>query len=333
MNLCLVLGAALVFLSGCSAGEDPASGAAEQGGSARTEAAWRAGRESPGLDPRPALDRIAETERAGGFAGGMGLAESRIREDAGDHAGAVIAAYKELAWAYGFALVREEELFRGLGNVLALEGEAREEKAAAGALIAFLQGRWDEAEAVLLPLYDRGEDPDSFIRWMLLVCGMEKARSAGEAGELRALRGAYASIRARYENFPEYWYRGARLSAGETALSYAEHCIALAPEGPFSGACRIILAESLGLGAGDGGALKCRNEIEDILIRSVSAGEPGLLAPLFPLIALPDNVYTVYAVGAMRALAARPLFRDYFSKVAEQSSGRLAERLGYICRG
>jgi hypothetical protein len=133
-----------------------------------------------------ALEEIAELERSGGFVRGMGLAESELREKAGDYAGAVAAAYKELAFAYG---------------------------------------------------------------------------------------------------------------------------------------------------GGDGSCLKSKFEIEAIISRSLNAGNPEMLAPLMPLISLPDNPYTFYAVGALRALAAVPQHRDYFSGIASGSCGRLAERLAYICRG
>ena len=48
-----------------------------------------------------ALEEIAELERSGGFVPGLGLAESNLRESSGDYAGAVLAVYKELSWAYG----------------------------------------------------------------------------------------------------------------------------------------------------------------------------------------------------------------------------------------
>ena len=43
------------------------------------------------------LDEIAELERAGVYKRGMGFAESSLRERSGDYAGAVLAAFKELA--------------------------------------------------------------------------------------------------------------------------------------------------------------------------------------------------------------------------------------------
>jgi hypothetical protein len=117
------------------------------------------------------------------------------------------------------------------------------------------------------------------------------------------------------------------------AAEYAERCISLAPAGPFAKECRNILAASAGLDPRDGASLKSLAEIEGLLSRAVSGEDPALLSDLLPLISLPDNSYTVYAVGALRALADAPLFRDYLEALAEKSSGRLAERLRYICRG
>jgi hypothetical protein len=47
------------------------------------------------------LDDFAQLERSGTWLQGMGFTESGIRENAGDYAGAVTAAYKELSWMYG----------------------------------------------------------------------------------------------------------------------------------------------------------------------------------------------------------------------------------------
>jgi hypothetical protein len=143
----------------------------------------------------------------------------------------------------------------------------------------------------------------------------------------------YGAIRARYAKFPEYWYRGARAFQGLPAAEYAEQCINLAPSGAFAGECRIILAAAAGLQPEHSVSLRSKSEIEESVSLSLNRGNPEALAALMPLLSLPENPYTVYAVGALRALAALPKFRDYFSGLAETSSGRLAERLAYICRG
>jgi hypothetical protein len=117
------------------------------------------------------------------------------------------------------------------------------------------------------------------------------------------------------------------------AADYAERCINSAPQGPFAGDCRNILAGYTGLKSEDGSSLKTKAEIETIISGSINTGNPELLDLLIPLISLPDNPYTVYAVGALRTLTSVPKYRDYFSKQAVTSNGRLAERLSYICRG
>jgi hypothetical protein len=280
-----------------------------------------------------ALEEMAELERSGGFVRGMGLAESGLRESAGDYAGAVAAAYKELAWAYGGGFIQRNMLEEGLGNVLALRENGGDEDAmriaahTAEGILAFMRGQWDEAAGILRPLFDEREEPDGFSRWMILACTLEKDRGDKQAGA------AYRAMRSRYAQFPEYWYRGARAFAGVIGADYAERCIGLAPDGPFAGECRNILAVFAGLENGDGSLLRSKLEIEDIISRALSLGNPEILAPLMPLISLPDNPYTVYAVGALRALAAVPQYRDYFNGMASGSGGRLAERLAYICRG
>jgi hypothetical protein len=306
-----------------------------------------------------ALEELAELERSGNFVPGLGLAESNLREQAGDYAGAVLAVFKELSWAYALGIgggtpgaavttgaVTREAIREGLAKLLEPEtGQRfsetgrRQTEAAVTAILAFFDGRWKEAEEQLRGLY-RGED-DSFSRWMLLVCALE---TAGEAGD-REARSAYGAIRARYAAFPEYWFRAARaFRAGSTgsstggagsgmAADYAERCINLAPSGPYAGECRIILAESMGLGSAEAPAVKTRAEIEAAVSGAVSREDPGLLAELLPLMALPDNPSTLYASGAMRALAREGAFRTWFLREAERSQGRRAERLLYISRG
>jgi len=271
------------------------------------------------------LDELAQLERAGSWFQGMAMTESGIRENAGDFSGAVAAAYKELAWAYGKGLIQKEDLEQGLLNVLAAKSEEAV-TAAANAVLAFVREQWAEAGAGLEPLFDAQEEPDGFGRWMILVCALEKNSEDRRAGE------AYKSIRARYVQFPEYWYRGARVFSGIVAAEYAENCINSSPQGPFADECRNILAVFTGLKNEDGLSIKTKIEIESIISNSLNTGNPQLLDHLFPLISLPDNPYTVYAVGALRALNSVPIYRDYFNAQASVSKGRLAERLSYICR-
>jgi hypothetical protein len=283
------------------------------------------------------MEEIAEIERAGGYYPGLGLAESAMREKAGDYAGAVVAAYKDLSWAYGYGGAGRPEKEEGLRRVAALfaaPGGDREKLAAAAArgVLFFSEEKWAQAEASLKDLLSGDESPDSFLRWMLLVCRLEQHENG-------PMRSAYSSIRARYGLFPEYWYRGARAFAGDKsgrmgniASEYAEHCINLSPGGPFAEDCRRIIAGRLGLETGSG-ALRSKAEIEDIIRQSVALGDPELLEDLFPLIDLPDNAYTLYALGALRAVASDSLFREFFAGRAAGARGRLAERFNFILRG
>jgi hypothetical protein len=120
---------------------------------------------------------------------------------------------------------------------------------------------------------------------------------------------------------------------GQAARAYAERCINLAASGPYAAECRRILAELSGLDGKDGPALKTRNEIETISTAALQAGKPEMLEALLPLLALPDNPYTLYVSGTLRALSFSQAFRRWFSAEAEKANGRLAERLLYIVRG
>jgi len=303
----------------------------------RTEGALSAGFPQAAVLARPqegadlssyyrSLDELAEIERAGSWFQGMALTESGIRESAGDFAGAVAAAYKEMAWAYGRGMIQKADIEQALQNILSIKSEA-DVVAAANAVLSFSGERWAQAGAVLETLFDETEEPDGFASWMILVCALEKDREDRRAGA------AYKSIRARYVQFPEYWYRGARAFSGAVAAEYAENCINSSPQGPFADDCRKILASFTGLKIEDGLSLRTKREIEAVISQSVNSADPQVLDSLLPLIGLPDNPYTIYAVGALRALTSVPAFRNYFTGQAAASSGRLAERLSYICRG
>jgi hypothetical protein len=287
------------------------------------------------------LDEFAELERAGSWIQGMALAESGIRESAGDFAGAVAAAYKELSFAYGMGLIQKADIENGLLNLLNSNSEETV-VITTHTILAFLRERWDEAALSLASLFDELDEPDGFGRWMKLVCALEVSiRDQGKtalendpmAREDRRIAAAYRSIRARYASFPEYWYRGARAFSGAIAADYAENCINLSPHGPFAEECRKILASYTGLRIEDGSSIRTKREIESIITMAINSGNPQVLDTLLPLIGLPENPYTIYAVSALRSLIGVQGFRDYFNRQAAASSGRLAERLLYICRG
>ena len=268
------------------------------------------------------LENIIEQERSGAFTQGMGIRESIIRENLDDPAGAVMAAYKELAWAYGMGIIDMDARVQGMQNALNLHEVPA---LAAQACLAFIQEQWAESEAILQML-DTGEEIDSIVQWMILCCVLEQNRDNLPASD------SYRAIRARYAKFPEYWYRGARVFSGAVSAEYAEYCLALAPAGPYAAECRLILALSEGLNPQDSPFLLSRPEIEKLISRSINEGEPRLLEQLMPLISLPDNSHTVYAVGLLRSLSSVPMFRAYFMDTSVRTSGRLAERLAYICR-
>ena len=300
-------------------------------------------------DAGVSLERITEIERAGAFFPGLALTESGLREMTGDFAGAAIAAYKELAWAYASGSAAKSQVEEGLLNALALFDDASpvaesgrvQASAALRGCLAFVRENWTEAESLLAPLLAADEEPDSFLRWMLYVCALENGNVPG--GKAPPGRSAYGAIRARYAYFPGYWYHGARAFSDDDpniAAAYAEQCVNAGPHGPFAAECRKILAAQAGVTpdgrepeAGAGQGIRTKAEIENIIRASVSVNNPEILEELFPLIALPDNPYTLYALGAMKSLNAVPDFRSFFAGEAHKSSGRLGERLNYISRG
>jgi len=331
--VCVLLSAAVISCAGTSGGNSapannmtaiPVRGNPDMG-------------KSPVIPPEisSALEELAEMERSGGFVPGLGLAESNVRERSGDYAGAVLAIYKELAWAYsmGVGNVKRETVLEALNNlqkpgtiVLFSEEARKQTDGAVMAILAFFDSRWEEAEKHIRSVYGNDTEADGYSRWMLLVCSLERENSAKEN------RSAYGSIRSRYASFPEYWYRGARMGM-PNAGDYAERCINLSPAGPFAGECRSILSKTMGLDPLDASAVKTRFEIEVLVKAAINQGKPELLAELFPLMGLPDNPSTLFAAGMMRALASESIFRAWFVQEAKKANGRLAERLQFISRG
>jgi hypothetical protein len=293
------------------------------------------------------LEKIAEIERTGIYFPGLAIIESGLKEKAGDYTGAVIGVYKELSLAYGYGTANREQVAEGLQSALAhvnekfhiLDPLRNSASLALRACMAFAREDWVVAEELLAGIPAKEAEPDSFLRWMLLVCALENDNK----GNAQAARSSYGAIRARYVSFPEYWYRGARaFSAGnltggdQVAAAFAEQCVNVSPKGPFTEECRKILAGHFGIspnGMGGNQKILTKAEIEDIIRGSVSGNNPNALEELFPLLALPENPSTLYALGALKALSSVPEFRTFFAEYAHKSQGRLGERLNYISRG
>ena len=275
------------------------------------------------------VDQIAEFERSGFYKSGLGVIESTFLERMGNYPGAVLAAFKDMLWNYGCGAIDRQEVLQGLVKITALEERPGMEIASvtARALLDFMYGNIEKAKNELAAFSDDQGNPDSFINWILLSCTLEK-----NPGDIKA-QSAYRSIRARYVQFPDFWYRGAKAFTGAIASQYAESCINLAPGGPYAAECRSILASQSGLKAEDSNALRSKTEIENLAFMALEQENPQLLDPLLPLIDLPENPFTVYAIGVMKGLASMQIFNEYFSDLAAGSMGRMSERLLYICRG
>jgi hypothetical protein len=286
-----------------------------------------------------ALRAIAELEREGAYRPGLAISESKIREEGGDHGGAVFAAFKELFWAYSYhhPELSRDAIREGLSKVRALytaKGpkafsgkEGKDAKDAVDAALLFLDERYAEAYKVLKKR-DFSDEADSFGRWMTLAAQLE----SGGAGH--AEMAAYGAIRARYAAFPAYWYHGARTLGARFAGEYAERCINAAPAGRYAAEARAILAESAGLERADGAALRSRLEIEEAIAVAVAGRDPELLLPLLPLITLDDNPWTLFARGALRSLAAEPRFKSWIAgrEAAAENGGAAEARLARALR-
>ncbi|HPC72568.1 MAG TPA: hypothetical protein PLB48_12230 [Treponema sp.] len=288
-------------------------------------------------DYQQALQNMAEEERLGGFKPGMGLAESSIREQAGDLAGAVFAAFKDLFFAYQYGYLSKSQVDERLAEVGKQFPEQKAVHAALGACRALISGDAEEGLAQLgmidfaSPAASYGLD--DFPRWMERVFVLQNAGKTAEKNVGSAVWDEYLATRSRYINYPLYWLVLSRNSRGAQQMDGAERCVSLAPKGPYADAGRALLAQLTGLSTGDSAAIKTRLEIESVIETAVASGSGEDLNELLPLLALPDNPYTLYALGACRGLAAQENFAHYFQDKMKKSSGRLNERLRYILGG
>jgi len=76
--------------------------------------------------------------------------------------------------------------------------------------------------------------------------------------------------------------------------------------------------------------LLTKPEIEFIIGSAVSERKPDRLDPRFPLLGLPDNPYTLYALGALKGIASDEHFRTVLASAAASRQGRAAARLRYV---
>lgn len=274
-----------------------------------------------------ALKIIADRERDGVYIPGLALQEAALHESDGDAGAALLAAFRELLWAYILLPVDDEhaldkeQLLERIAGAAALYPDNEQLCTVHNALASYIKEDWQHAADLLASCIHEDDEPDAFVHFLHLSCLLE----AGHDDE--SLRRSFALLRGRYESFPLYWFYAARF--GSRRLEAAEHCIALSPKGPYAQGARSILAELSGLEASDAEHLRIRAEIENAIEKSLSAKDPSLLHVLFPLLALPDNPFTLYALSSFRVLSEAHEYSLFFMDQSKQSSGRLAERLRY----
>ncbi|MDR2865523.1 MAG: hypothetical protein LBV68_07945 [Spirochaetaceae bacterium] len=305
--------------------------------------------EQENFQDNSALFFIAETERSGAFKPGLGYKESVLRENLGDYAGAVFAAFKELLWAYACTdlpkkndkpTISIKSIKEGLESTRAeyiKKDIPKEQKetvlAAIDSVLAFVNADYSRARNLLQRIFPNENELDSFPRWMELVCLLEEG-SAGQAD-----KSAYSAIRARYMLFPPYWYFGARHISDLVSSDYAEHCINIAPQGPYASQAKQMLAVRAGMDIKNSGDLLSKYEIDSLIKYALDENNPQTLSRIFPLLALNDNPYTLYATAALRSLTSDARFKTWFTeqektdRKGQGTQNRLQERLRYIARG
>lgn len=291
---------------------------------------------APGMgveELKQALGELAERERLGGYVPGLGLLESSLRERGGDLSGAVLAAYKELLWAYsrgpvpdnqGNAPISSTTIEDSLQKIRSLFPQNKETVQAVDASVAFSRAQWSQAETLLATLSPIAEEGDSFFHLLLLICQGEQGKTGGDFFP------NYGMLLGRFERFPPYWYHGMRFAHNQFSSEYAERCIDLAPQGPYADEARAWLAKAVGLKTQDGSALRTKAEIETLLRRALGTNQADVLLDLYPLLSLPDNPYTFFALASLGSVAQEGVFKPYLTASLRTATGRLAERLRFV---
>ncbi len=267
----------------------------------------------------------AEMERRFGYQAGAGLFESSLLERAGHYSEAVFSAYKDIAYARSYGSIDQRVIEDRLEAVLASGSALGEEtmksiSRAVRAIRAFNLKSWEDC----ISLMEISFLSDSFSSWMLLAAQIQLSPQD------QALLNAYANIQARYVNFPEYWYFSMLHERNkDLARDAAERCIQLAPDGPRALEARNVIVLSYNLDQKDSVSLLIVPEIESIATNSIVQGNPEVLRGLFPVLALPDNPSTLYALGVIKGLCDNAPVREWVRAEAKKADTRLAERLRY----
>lgn len=284
---------------------------------------------SPNTDSgnKQAIEQLAETERNQGFSPGMGLAESSLYEQSGDLAGAVFAAFKEVFFAYQYGYLKASDVEERLNAVGEKFPEHQAVSSSLAACRALLLRNETQALEALSFINLESYEFDSFPRWIERVLVLDTGKGGQRVWE------EFLAIRSRYRNYPLYWILIARRTQGSQRLDAAERSVSLAPQGPFAAEGRSIMAMEVGLTKRDAPALRTKLEIEQLITGAAQEGKGEIVQDLFPLLALPDNPYTLYALGACRGLASQVIFANFFEKEEKKAAGRLAERFRYILGG
>jgi hypothetical protein len=270
-------------------------------------------------DASGALESLAQRERLYPYELGLGAVESSLLEKEKRLGEAVFAAFTDLAYAWSLGLCGEGDLEAGLRQAEAAcagkEGET-EARLAVRALRAYRSGARAEC---LQALGSLGQKDDSFAAYA-------RAVSSQDLGALRLMEN-------RYSGFPEYWLNRARLDPDATmARAAAERVISLAPHGPLQAAARSLVLDTLGLKGYRPELLLCPFEVDSCVRQSLGAGDPGLIDPCLATLELPDNPYSLYALGALKALSSDYAYQRRFTlrSAEEKKSPRLKERLAFL---
>lgn len=278
------------------------------------------------VTPSNRILELAEIERRQGYQSALGIEEIGLMLDEKDGAGFVFSVFKELVYAFDYG--QHEEL----GTELDLLGEGvtsfgfeplQVERAlsAINAVRAFDGERWEDASR-LIKLTGNDVQADGFKNLLLAICRIEMDSIPLEE---------FSIFQSRYRNLPRYWFYASRLDRHpELAKDAAVRCILLSGSGPFSLKARESVCLHYGIEKSSASQLVLASESQLIIEEALYYSQPERLEMMLPVLSLPDNPDTLFALGALKSLAADRQIREWLYRKKAGAAGRLAERLIYV---
>jgi hypothetical protein len=270
-----------------------------------------------------------------GYEVGFGTIQSFCFEKLGLINESIVSAAKDLEYLAFYGKISKEEMIERLSLLEEKIEDSSWNPSGSGkkvleGLKAHARNRWQESIRIFSAVEpDLTELP--FFQYLLLSGMLEQGDYT--SSELKR----FIQLETYFSSLPGYYYhlwQGMKKRKSSYTLSTArnilETCILLAPHTRYAKETREELGRLLGLSPEEGARLLCGTEL-DALYESLSTGSnPEILDPVFELLSMRDNVYSMAALLMLRRAKQIPGVGDYLDKKYASARGRLKEKLAMV---